>query len=338
MKALLIGGTGTISRSVSELLINTGWDLFLLNRGNRALPDGASQLIADAGDETAVKKAVGGHTFDVVANFRAYTAEDVERDFRVFSGLTKQYIFISSASAYQKPARNALITESTPLINPYWQYSRDKAASEEALMLRHKNDGFPVTIVRPSHTYDSRSIPLAISGNKGPWQVIKRLLEGKPVLIHGDGSSLWTLTHSSDFAKGFVGLMGNVHAIGHAVHITSDEQLSWNQVYEAVAEALGAKLKPAYAPSVLIAAAGKKYGYDFEGALLGDKAPCALFDNSKIKRLVPGFCCDVRFDAGIRKSVEYFLSNKAVQTEDPDFESFCDRVIGAMDAAARSLA
>jgi len=337
MKALLIGGTGTISRSITELLIEKGWEVFVLNRGNRALPAGAAQLTADTGDEAAVKNAVEGHSFDVVADFRAYVPEDVMRDCRVFSGITKQYIFISSASAYQKPALNAYITESTPLVNPYWQYSRDKAASEDALMLLHKSEGFPVTIVRPSHTYDRSSLPIAISGKNGPWSVVKRMLEGKPVLIHGDGSSLWTLTHSRDFAKGFTGLMGNIHAIGHAVHITSDELLSWNQVYGAIASALGKKLIPAYAPSDLIAAAGVKYGYDFEGALLGDKSPSALFDNGKIKRLVPGFTCEIRFDTGVRESVEYLLGNRAAQTEDPEYDGFCDAVIGALETARKTL-
>ena len=335
MKALLIGGTGTISRSITELLLTKGHEVYLLNRGNRALPEGAKQLVADVSDETAVRNAVKGHEFDAVAQFRAFVPEDAERDFRIFNGITGQYIFISSSSAYQKPAVTPYITESTPLVNPYWQYSRDKAASEDALMLRHKNDGFPVTIVRPSHTYDKHGTPVAVHGKNGSWQVLKRMLEGKPVLIHGDGSSLWVLTHSRDFAKGFVGLMGNAHAIGHAVHITSDESLSWNQIYGSIAKALGVELNPCYAPSVLIARAGDKYGYDFEGALLGDKSPSAIFDNSKLKRLVPGFCATTRFDQGARECVEYIMSSKQLQTEDPEFDRFCDEIYGAMQAAER---
>ncbi len=337
MKVLLIGGTGTISSAITELLIESGWEVYLLNRGNRELPKGAKQLVADIGDETGVSHAVKGMQFDVVANFRAFTPVDVERDIRVFQGITSQYMFISSASAYQKPARSPYITESTPLVNPYWQYSRDKAASEEILMSHHRNDGFPVTIVRPSHTYNRESLPVAIHGNKGSWQVIKRMLEGKPVLIHGDGSSLWTLTHSRDFAAGFVGLMGNIHAIGHAVHITSDESLTWNQVYESVANALGVKHHPFYAPSDLIAEAGKAYGYDFEGALLGDKAATVIFDNSKLKRLVPGFAAKTRFDVGVRESVEYYLNHREKQIEDPEFDRFCNKMFEAMQIARNSL-
>lgn len=337
MRALLIGGTGTISESISELLLEKGWELYILNRGNRTLPNGAKQLVADANDEDAVKKAVGDMTFDVVATFRAYLPKDVERDYRVFNGKTKQYIFISSASAYQKPARNAIITESTPLVNPYWQYSRDKAACEELLMNCHKKDGFPVTIVRPSHTYSKRSVPVAIQGEKGCWPIIKRMLDNKPVLVHGDGTSLWTLTHSRDFAVGFVGLMSNIHAIGNAYHITSDETVSWNQVYESIARALGVPFQPVYAPSGLIAAAGEKYGYDFGGALLGDKSPCAIFDNTKIKRAVPEFCATTRFDEGIRESVEYHLSHPEMQVEDPKFDAFCDAVIDAMATARDTL-
>lgn len=332
MKALLIGGTGVISESIAELLVLMDWDVYILNRGNRNLPEGAKLLIADCTDEQAVKNAVFSHKFDTVANFRAFTPQDVERDIRVFSGITNQYIFISSASAYQKPPVTPYITESTPLINPYWQYSRDKADTEALLMKEYNETGFPVTIVRPSHTYSYRSVPVAVHGDKGSWQIIKRMLEGKKVLIHGDGSSLWTITHSKDFAKGFCGLMGNTHALGNAVHITSDEILTWNQVYSSIANALGVPFNPSYAPSTVIARVGNKYGYDFEGALLGDKAASVIFDNSKLKRLVPGFAATIRFDIGIKESIQYLLQHKELQIEDPIFDRFCDEIIEATES------
>jgi len=331
MKALLIGGTGVISQSITELLVTMGWEVFILNRGNRALPDGAKQLIGDCGDEESLKSAVVTHKFDTVANFRAFNSVDVLRDFNVFKDLTNQYIFISSASAYQKPAVTPYITESTPLVNPYWQYSRDKAAAEDTLMDLHKSYSFPVTIVRPSHTYSVRSVPVAVHGAKGSWQILKRMIEGKKVLIHGDGSSLWTLTHSKDFAKGFCGLMGNVHAIGNAIHITSDESLTWNQVYESIARVLGVPFNPAYAPSTVLASVGKRYGYDFEGALLGDKAASVIFDNNKLKRLVPGYCATIRFDTGVADSIKYLLEHEELQIEDPDFDRFCDEIIDAIE-------
>ena len=337
MKALIIGGTGTISRSITELLIKTGWDVYILNRGNRELPEGAKQLIGDVNDEESIRQAVKELTFDVVANFLAYYEKDAERDFRVFNGITGQYIFISSASAYQKPARTPYITESTPLINPYWQYSRDKAAAERYLLNLHTDEAFPATIVRPSHTYDKQSIPITVCGDNGPWQILNRMINGKEILIHGDGTSLWTVTNSRDFAKGFVGLMGNIHAIGHAVHITSDEILSWNQIYEEIANALGVPFKPFYATSTYIIEAGSKYGYDFCGALLGDKSPSVIFDNSKLKRLVPGFTASIRYDIGIKESVEYFLSHKEMQKEDPKFDRFCDELILSLKTAIKSF-
>ena len=231
MKALFIGGTGTISADVVELAQQRGWEITLLNRGSRKLPEGMRSIIADIHDEEAVAKAVTDESYDVVAQFIAYTAEDVERDIRLFRDKTKQYIFISSASAYQKPLADYRITESTPLVNPYWQYSRHKIAAEEVLMAAYRTTGFPVTIVRPSHTYNGTKPPVSLHGNNGNWQILKRILDGKPVIIPGDGSSLWTLTHSRDFAKGYVGLMANPHAIGNAFHITTDESMTWNQIY-----------------------------------------------------------------------------------------------------------
>ncbi len=326
MKALFIGGTGIISSAISSSLVEQGCELYLINRGNRSerIPAGAKLLKADINDEALINSLIKDENFDVVADFIAFVPSQVERDIRLFSGKTKQYIFISSASAYQKPLSHFRITESTPLANPYWEYSRNKIACEELLMAEYRNNGFPVTIVRPSHTYDNSSIPLGVHGNNGSWQVIKRMLENKPVIIHGDGSSLWTLTYNTDFAKGFIGLMGNIHAIGEAIHITSDESLTWNQIYEIIASALGVKLNAVHIATDYLAASSD---YDFTGSLLGDKSNTVVFDNSKVKRLVPGFNATVRFDQGIRLVLENIFSHPEFQTEDKEFDVWCDTVI-----------
>ena len=335
MKALFIGGTGTISADVVELAQQRGWEITLLNRGSRKLPEGMRSIIADIHDEEAVAKAVTDESYDVVAQFIAYTAEDVERDIRLFRDKTKQYIFISSASAYQKPLADYRITESTPLVNPYWQYSRHKIAAEEVLMAAYRTTGFPVTIVRPSHTYNGTKPPVSLHGNNGNWQILKRILDGKPVIIPGDGSSLWTLTHSRDFAKGYVGLMVNPHAIGNAFHITTDESMTWNQIYQTIADALGKPLNALHVASDFLARHGENY--DFRGELLGDKAATVVFDNSKIKRLVPDFICTTSMADGLRQAVQYMLSHPETQTPDPEFDSWCDRIADAMCAADRAF-
>ena len=259
----------------------------------------------------------------------------VERDIRLFRNKTKQYIFISSASAYQKPLADYRITESTPLVNPYWQYSRHKIAAEEVLMTAYRTSGFPITIVRPSHTYNGTKPPVSLHGNKGNWQILKRILDGKPVIIPGDGSSLWTLTHSKDFAKGYVGLMANPHAIGNAFHITTDESMTWNQIYQTIADALGKPLNALHVASDFLARHGGNY--DFRGELLGDKAATVVFDNSKIKRLVPDLICTTSMADGLRQSVQYMLSHPETQTPDPEFDSWCDRVADAMAVADRAF-
>ena len=337
MKILFIGGTGIISTAISKKLLENGeHELYLLNRGNRndCLPDGSKPIICDIDDEAAVTKLLGGMKFDVVADFIAFVPAQLERDYRLFKGKTKQFIFISSASAYQKPLSDYRINEGTPLSNPYWEYSRNKIACEDYLMKVYRDEGFPVTIVRPSHTYDERSIPLGVHGDKGSWQVAKRMIEGKPVIIQGDGTSLWTMTHSSDFANAFIGLMGNIHAIGESVQITSDESLTWNQIYQSIANALGVELKPYYVPSDFLAKCSKQ---DFTGALIGDKANTVVFDNSKLKRLVPGFTAKIRYDQGVRMTVENILANKNLQRDDPEFDQWCDRVVAAMEKAVISV-
>lgn len=337
MKILFIGGTGTISSAISALLVAQGHELYLLNRGNRPdrLPQGARALQADIRDEAAVASALQGHEWDVVADFIAFTPADVERDYRLFHGRTRQYVFISSASAYHKPVPDYRISESTSLANPYWEYSRQKIACEEYLMRQYRAGGFPVTIVRPSHTYGERSVPLGVHGDRGSWQVLSRMLQGKPVIIHGDGTSLWTMTHSRDFARAFVGLLGNPHAIGEAVQITSGETLTWNQIYAAIARALGVELRAVHVSSEFLDACGP---YDFRGTLLGDKAHSVVFDNTKLHRLVPGFTATIRFDQGVRETVDYVLSHPDCQTPDPDFDAWCDRVIAALERAKREAA
>lgn len=336
MKILFIGGTGTISAAISKLLILQGHDLYLLNRGSRneTLPAGVRLLLADIQDEAKVAGLIKDLHFDCVADFIAFVPEHLQRDYRLFKDKTKQFIFISSASAYQKPLSDYRVTEATPLANPYWQYSRDKIACEDYLMKLYREEGFPVTIVRPSYTYDERKVPLGVHGRKGTWSVVKRILDGKPVIIHGDGTSLWTMTHSSDFAKGFAGLVGNIHALGEAVQITSDETLSWNQIYQCIADALNRPLKAVHVASEFLAAAGP---YDFQGGLLGDKAVSVVFNNAKLKRLVPGFVAEKRFDQGIKETIDYLLKHPECQPEDEEFDCWCDEIMEAMQQIVEKL-
>ncbi|MDR0507192.1 MAG: SDR family oxidoreductase [Dysgonamonadaceae bacterium] len=329
MRILFIGGTGVISSAVSQLLIENGHELYLLNRGNNSI-EGAIPLISDINDEAKVADLIKNLNFDCVADFIAFVPEHLQRDYRLFKDKTKQFIFVSSASVYQKPLSHYVVTEATPLANPYWEYSRNKIACEDYLMKLYRDEQFPVTIVRPSHTYGERSVPVGIHGKNGSWQVIKRMMEGKRVIIHGDGASLWTMTHNSDFAKGFAGLIGNIHALGEAVQITSDETLTWNQIYESIARALNVPLKKITLPSEILDIAG---GYDFAGGLFGDKAVSVVFDNKKLKRLVPGFTATKRFDEGVKETIDYILSHPEYQKEDPEFDYWCDHLIEALKCA-----
>ena len=340
MKILVIGGTGVISSSVSRRAMEMGWELWHLNRGSRSPQSWRSpkdsgtfhHISQDISLEAETAEKLSGLEFDTVADFVSLTPAHVERSYRLFKGKTRQYIFISSASAYQKPmAYCRSITESTPLSNPHWEYSRQKIACENFLMEKYREEGFPVTIVRPSHTYNETKIPVGPYGKNGSWQVVKRIMEGKPVIIHGDGTSLWTLTFADDFAKGFIGFAGNVHALGEAVHITSDEALSWNQIYQIIADALGKPLNAIHIASEFLAKAAPEYGYS--GSLLGDKSATAIFDNAKIKRLVPDFCATTRLDQGIRKALDNLLAHPELQKEDSEFDLFCDRIIAAQEKA-----
>lgn len=334
MKALFIGGTGTISSAITRLVSeNSDWQLFLINRGNRIneVPEGVTNLTVDINDEKTVLNLIGDMQFDVVCDFIGFVPEQVERDIRLFKGRTRQYIYISSASAYRKPLASPFITESTSLANPFWQYSRDKIACEDLLMRQFREEGFPITIVRPSHTYCERGVPVAVRGNKGSWQVMKRMLEGKPVIIPGDGTSLWTITHNSDFARAFVGLMGNPKAIGEVFQLTGDDHPTWNQIYQTIADALGVELKAFHVSSDFLAAVGSRF--DLTGNLLGDKAHTVIFDNTKLKRAVPGFRSEIRYDQGLRMSVAHILAHPELQQEDPEFDEWCDKVIAALKQA-----
>lgn len=338
-KALFIGGTGTISSAITRRVASfPDWELYLLNRGTRqdTVPEGVIQIHADINDEKAVEKCLEGMSFDCVCEFIGFTADQVERDWRLFKDRTRQYMYISSASVYQKPPVNHVITEGTPMRNPYSLYARNKIACEEFLMAKFREEGFPVTIIRPTLTYDERRIPLEIKPKTGTWPVARRMLAGKPVLIHGDGESLWTMTHNSDFAVGFTGLMNNPHAIGNAFQITSGETLTWNQIYQAVADALGVELKAYHVASDFLQAV-QMDGYDLANDLHGDKARSVIFDNSKLKRAVPEFNPTVRFNEGIKRTVDYILSHPECQTEDPAFDAWCDRVIEALENAKKSI-
>jgi len=346
MKILFIGGTGTISSAITRRAAQLGWEIYLLNRGSRKLefkgPE-VKHVECDIRIENApeirekLTEILGSYKqFDVVADFIAFVPEHVQKDYDIFNGICKQYIFISSASAYQTPLSSYLITEATPLSNPLWRYSRDKIACEEFLISKYRENGFPATIVRPSHTYDERSVPLGVHGSKGSYQVLKRILEGKPVIIHGDGTSLWTLTHSSDFARAFVRLMGNIHAIGESVHITSDESVTWNQIYQIIANALNVELKAVHVASEFLeeCSEGK---YDFRGSLLGDKSNSVVFDNTKLKRLAPDFIARVRADEGIKTTIANVMSQTELQIEDIEFDEWCDKVIRALETVKRAF-
>lgn len=326
MKVLFIGGTGVISSACSQLALERGNELYLLNRGEsvRPVPSGAKLIQADVHDRTAVRQALKGMEFDVVVDWIVFVPEQIEGDLEIFAGRVGQYIFISSASAYQKPPLSLPVTESTPLHNPFWQYSRDKMACELRLMEAYRQEGFPVTIVRPSHTYDKTLFPM-----RGGYTMVGRMRQGKSVVVHGDGTSLWTLTHHRDFARGFVGLLGHPAAIGEAFHITSDEWLSWNQIYQYIARAAGCEAQLVHIPSDFIAC----FDPDWGASLLGDKSHSTIFDNTKIKRLVPDFVCTIPFARGAVEILDWYDSHPARQVVDPAFDKLLDRILGAYQQA-----
>ncbi len=324
MRILFVGGTGIISSACSELAVAQGMELHLLVRGasssKRPPPPQAILHHADARDLEAARAALGDHEFDAVVDFVAFTEEHVLADLELFTNKTKQLVFISSASAYHKPVRHLPITESTPLFNPFWQYSRDKIACEDRLMRSYRQDGFPVTIVRPSHTYDKTLLPFDPHGAGGT--ILSRIDRGLPIVVHGDGTSLWTLTHHRDFAVGLVGLLGNPAALGEAFHITSDEQLPWNEVVGCIARAAGKEAKIVHVPSDIIAREHPAWG----AGLLGDKAHSVIFDNAKIKRAVPAFSAQIPFHQGAREIVAYYRSHPELCAVDPEIDALMDRL------------
>jgi nucleoside-diphosphate-sugar epimerase len=324
LKILFIGGTGIISSACSQLAVEKGFDLFLLNRGQsrRVPPPEATILHGDIRDPESVRSMLAEHHFDVVVNWIAFTPEHIETDLSLFHGRIGQYIFISSASAYQTPPQFLPVTESTPLHNPFWDYSRAKIACEERLLRAYRDDGFPMTVVRPSHTYDQTLLPMS-----GGYTVVNRMRQGKKVIVHGDGTSLWTLTHHRDFAKGFVGLLGNTRAIGDAFHITSDEWLTWNQIYDIVAGAAGTKAQIVHIPSDFIS----RFSEDLGAGLLGDKAHSMIFDNSKIKRLVPDYVASIPFEQGAREIMAWYDADPARQAVREDFDALIDKILAAYE-------
>ena len=333
MKILFIGGTGLISSACSELAIERGHELFLLNRSaSTKYPASKHSTILQAdihADSAHLSTLLAGHRFDAVVDFIAFTPEHIARDISLFRGKTEQFVFISSASAYQKPLQNYLITEETPLVNPFWEYSRNKIACEELLMKTYREDGFPVTIIRPSHTYGPSQIPLCVAGWVHPWTGIDRMKRGKQVIVSGDGTSLWVLTWNTDFAKGLIGLLGNPKAVGEAFHITSDQALSWNQIYLEVYQALGQTPNMIHIPADLIA----MYDEESLGSLVGDKSNTVVFDNSKIKRFVPDFKYEVSWAEGLRRSLAWFEAHPEFQTIDHEENAKWDEIIEAYSKA-----
>jgi nucleoside-diphosphate-sugar epimerase len=326
MKVLFIGGTGNISAAVSKLALEQGIDLYHLNSGNKPALDGVNNLVADIADSIAVKKMLSNHIWDVVVNWVAFTPEDVIRDIKTFEGKVGQYIFISSASVYQKPPVHYIISETTPLDNPFWDYARNKIACESLLMDEFARKKFPVTIVRPSHTY-STVIPVTLGGWT-EYTVIDRIKKGLPVVVQGDGTSLWTLTHADDFAIGLLGLFGNNLALGEAFHITSDEVLTWNQIYEAVAQAAGHTANIVHIPSDYIADYADLHHYPSKrGSLLGDKSYSAVFDNSKIKKFVPTYKANIPFAVGIKNTLHWFESEPTRMAINENTNKFLDGLI-----------
>ncbi|GAA2379627.1 NAD-dependent epimerase/dehydratase family protein [Dactylosporangium salmoneum] len=318
MKVLFIGGSGIISSACSRLAVERGIDLYVLNRGEsatRPLPSQATVLRADIRDNAAVREAIAGHTFDAVVDWVAFTTDHVHADIELFRGRTGQYVFISSASAYQTPPARLPVVESSPLRNPFWQYSRDKIACEDLLVQVYRDKGFPATIVRPSHTYDRTLVPF-----DGGWTVPARMRAGKEIVVHGDGTSLWTLTHHEDFAKAFVPLLGHPRAIGDTFQITSDDALTWNQIAEHMAAALGVPPKIVHVPSDAIAAADPEWG----AGLLGDKAHSMVFDNSKVRALVPDYVATIPFHRGAREIVAWFDEDPARQVVDERLDKVMD--------------
>jgi nucleoside-diphosphate-sugar epimerase len=325
LKALFIGGTGNISASVSRLCVERGIDLYLLNRGTRGIEIHGTKTIKGDINSDSIKSELHKHYWDVVVNWIVFTPEEIKRDIELFKGKTKQYIFISSASVYQKPPSYPIITESTPLYNPYWEYSQNKITCEDILNHAYRGNGFPMTIVRPSLTYDT-VIPAAIGG-WNEYTIIDRMKKRQKVIVHGDGSSLWTVTHAEDFAKGFVGLMGHQQVIGHTFQITSDEILTWDQIYQAIAHAAGVEANIIHIASDFIC----RHEKSFIGSLIGDKSSSVIFDNTKIKTFVPDYKAVIPFSEGIKRTLAWFEANTKRMIIKKETNEMMDRIINAYE-------
>jgi nucleoside-diphosphate-sugar epimerase len=326
MKVLFIGGTGVISSACAELTVEKGFELYLLTRGKtkRPVPEKAHILCGDIRERASTETALEDRTFDIVVNWVAFTPEHIKRDLELFGGRVGQYIFISSASVYQTPPKKLPVTEGTPLSNTFWEYSRNKIACEKCLLQAYRKGRFPVTIVRPSHTYDRTLLPMH---NK--YTLVDRMRKGKRVVVHGDGTSLWVLTHHRDFAKGFVGLLGNSITIGESFHITSDELLSWNQIYEIVAYAAGTEARIVHIPSEFIASFDPEWG----ASLLGDKSHSMIFDNSKIKKFVPDYTATIPFFTGAQEIISWYNANPSRQVVDEKENQMIDKIIARYEMA-----
>lgn len=326
LNVLFIGGTGTISSACVQLAVERGMQLCLLNRGQsgRSVPAGVEILSGDIRNKDAVQEALGSRMFDAVVDWIAFTPDHIEMDLELFRGRTSQYVFISSASVYQTPPASLPVTESTPLRNPFWTYSRAKIACEDRLIKAYREENFPITIVRPSHTYDRTLFPM-----HGQYTILHRMRAGKKVIVHGDGASLWTLTHHRDFAKGFVGLLGLPQAIGETFHITSDEVLTWNQIFEIVAHAAGVQPRIVHIPSEFIAA----FDPDWGASLLGDKSHSMIFDNTKIKRFVPDYVATIPFARGAEEIVSWYDANPDKKVVNEEADRLIDKIIAAYESA-----
>ena len=322
MRVLFVGGTGIISSACTRLAVDRGHDVHLMVRGTsshlRPPPSEAKILRADVRDPAEAHAALGNDPYDAVVDFVAFTPDHIRSDLELFRHRTEQFVFVSSASAYHKPVRHLPITESTPLHNPFWEYSRNKIACEELLVDEYREHGFPMTIVRPSHTYDKTLLPFSAGGT-----VFKRILADKPVIVHGDGTSLWTLTHHRDFAVGLVGLLGNPKAIGESFHITSDESIPWNEVFLAMGRAVGKTPDLVHIASEVIAGANAEWG----DGLLGDKAHSVIFDNSKIKAVVPDFNATIPFHEGAREIAAFHMENPDFAPLEPGRDALIERLI-----------
>jgi len=327
LQVLFIGGTGTISSACARLAVTRGIELSVLNRGQtsiRTVPESAKVIQGDIRDPDATRAALGDRDFDVVVNFVAFTPDQVQSDIDLFAGRTGQYVFISSASAYQKPVQRLPIVESTPLVNPFWEYSRNKIACEDLLVRANRDSGFPATIVRPSHTYDRTRTPFSAG-----WAIVERMRQGKEVVVHGDGTSLWTLTHHDDFAIAFVGLLGNTRAVGDSFHITSDEALTWDQIHRILARAAGTEARLVHLPSEVIAAVAPQWG----PGLVGDKAFSVVFDNAKVKSLVPEYVATIPYEQGAREIVDWYDEDASRRQVDPTVDAILDRLVELHHAA-----